>query len=128
MSEPRAKRDRLKRVVRRLLDCGQGWVYVARSSRRVPYARDRRSYLEFWKPHPGGPPSPAVRVYRDGSMRGDRADVYEAQYDMTRGRMLECMACYPMLCHCTTNIAVSGGLPATGKTYTGRAGSVKEEA
>ena len=26
------------------------------------------------------------------------------------------------------NIAVSGGLPATGKTYTGRAGSVKEEA
>lgn len=25
----------------------------------------------------------------------------------------------------TPNIAVSGGLPATGKTYTGRAGSVK---
>ena len=34
----------------------------------------------------------------------------------------------PAIVHSKSNIAVSGGLPATGKTYTGRAGSVKEEA
>ena len=42
--------------------------------------------VEFWKHHPGGPPSPRVLVYVDGTMRGDRNDVAEAKDDIKRIR------------------------------------------